>query len=327
MPLTRDLADSVVVITGGSGGIGAATALRLARRGAAVVVGARRPGATAEVVSACRAEGGRALGVPVDVTEPAAVEALAQRAVEEFGRLDAWVNNASVAAYGTFTDQPIDEFRRVIETDLLGVAYGTRTAITHLRATGGGVIVNVSSVLGEVTVPYLSGYTTAKHGVRALSGAVRQELQLAGDREISVCVLLPASIGTPLYRNAANHTGVRVGPLPPVYAPEVVARRIVRLLEHPRREAHAGGVGALLARQWRLAPGLHERVMAVYADRTTFRGEPAAPTSGTVFAPADDPSAVDGGWHHRRWTAARLAALGVAGAGFALAGLRRARRS
>jgi NAD(P)-dependent dehydrogenase (short-subunit alcohol dehydrogenase family) len=169
VPLTRDLADSTVVITGGSGGIGAATALRLARRGAAVVVGARREGATADVVAACRAGGGRAIGVRVDVTDPAAVEALGRRAVEEFGRLDAWVNNAAVAAYGTFTDVPIDEFRRVIETNLLGAAYGTRTAITHLRATGGGVIVNLASVLGEVTVPYLSGYNTTKHGVRALS--------------------------------------------------------------------------------------------------------------------------------------------------------------
>ncbi|MGN9906960.1 SDR family NAD(P)-dependent oxidoreductase [Phytohabitans sp. LJ34] len=326
MPLIRDLADSVVVVTGGSGGIGAATALRLARRGAAVVVGARRPRATAHVVSACQARGGRAIGVAVDVADPAAVEALGRRAVEEFGRLDAWVNNASVAAYGTFTDEPIDEFRRVIETDLLGVAYGTRTAITHLRATGGGVIVNVASVLGEVTVPYLSGYTTAKHGVRALSGAVRQELRLAGDRQISVCVLLPSSIDTPMYRHAANHTGVRVGPIPPVYAPDVAARRLVRLLEHPRREAHAGRAGALLAQQWKLAPGLLERVMGGYAGRTTFRDEPAAPTSGAVFAPGDDESALDGGWHHRRWTAARLAALGVAGLGVAFAGWRRAHR-
>jgi NAD(P)-dependent dehydrogenase (short-subunit alcohol dehydrogenase family) len=326
VPLTRDLADCVVVITGGSGGIGAATARRLARRGAAVVVGARRRSATADVVSACRAEGGRAIGVPVDVTDPAAVEELGRRAVEEFGRLDAWLNNAAVAAYGTFTDEPIDEFRRVIETNLLGVAYGTRTAITHLRATGGGVIVNVASVLGEVTVPYLSAYTTAKHGVRALSGTVRQELRLAGDREISVCVLLPASIDTPMYRHAANHTGVRVGPIPPVYSPEVAARRIVRLLEHPRREAHAGGAGALLGRQWRLAPGLLEPLMGAYAGRTTFRDEPAAPTAGAVFTPSEDASAVDGGWHHRRWTAARLAALGAAGAGIALAGWRRARR-
>jgi NAD(P)-dependent dehydrogenase (short-subunit alcohol dehydrogenase family) len=326
VPLTRDLADSVVVVTGGSGGIGAATALRLARRGAAVVVGARRPSATADVVSACRAGGGRAIGVRVDVTDPAAVEELGRRAVEEFGRLDAWVNNAGVAAYGTFTDEPIDEFRRVIETNLLGVAYGTRTAITHLRATGGGVIVNIASVLGEVTVPYLSGYTTAKHGVRALSGVVRQELRLAGEREISVCVLLPASIDTPMYQHAANHTGVRVGPIPPVYAPEVAARRIVRLLEHPRREAHAGGAGVLLGRQWRLAPGLLEPVMAAYAGRTTFRDEPAAPTAGAVFTAGDGASAVDGGWHHRRWTAARLAALAAAGAGVALVGWRRARR-
>ena len=206
MPLTRDLPASVVVITGGSGGIGAATALRLARRGAAVVLGARREAAMSDVVAACRGAGGRAVAVPVDVTDPAALVALGQRAIEEFGRLNAWINNASVTAYGTFTDLPVDEFRRVIETNLLGVAYGTRTAITHLRAAGGGVIVNVASVLGEVTVPYQSAYNTAKHAVRALSGTVRQELRLTNDQNISVCC----------YPRRSTHRSTATPPTAPV---------------------------------------------------------------------------------------------------------------
>jgi NAD(P)-dependent dehydrogenase (short-subunit alcohol dehydrogenase family) len=325
VPLTRDLPASVVVITGGSGGIGAATALRLARRGAAVVLAARREAAMSDVVAACRAAGGRAVAVPVDVTDPAALVALGQRAIEEFGRLDAWINNASVTAYGTFTDLPMDEFRRVIETNLFGVAYGTRTAITHLRAAGGGVIVNIASVLGEVTVPYQSAYNTAKHAVRALSSTVRQELRLTNDQNISVCVLLPASIDTPMYRHAGNRTGLRIAPIPPVYAPEVAARRIVQLLEHPRPEAHAGGAGALLAWQWRVAPRALERILAAYVHRTALRGEPAAPSSGTLFAPGDDPAAVSDGWRHRRRTA-RLAA-GAAGVGLVVAGWRLARRS
>src|SRR4051794_30158295 len=115
MPLSRALPESVVVITGGSSGIGMATAHELAQRGAAVVIGARGTDALDTVADDCRRLGGRAIAVPTDVSDPAAVHALAERAVSAYGHIDAWVNNASVSTYG-FTEQvPAEEFRRVVE--------------------------------------------------------------------------------------------------------------------------------------------------------------------------------------------------------------------
>lgn len=321
MPLARDLADATVVITGASGGVGAATAVRLARRGAAVVLAARRPEALAEVAARCREVGGRALAVPTDVTDAAAVEALAGRAVAAFGHLDGWVNNAAVAAYGTFVDSDPAEFRRVIDTTLFGTAHGCRTAVPHLRRAGGGVIVNVASVLAEIAMPYLSGYNTAKHAVRGLSDTLRQELLADGERSISVCTILPASLDTPFFRHAANHTGRTVGPPPPAYPAGIAARAIVRSLEHPRRERYVGGAARVLGWQWRLSPALGEKVLGRYAARAEFRSSPAPPSGGNLFVPGRDPSDVDGGWGHRATTAARVAAFVAAGASLA-AGLR-----
>lgn len=240
MPLTRNLDDATVVITGASSGIGAATAYALARRGADVVLAARSEEALQRVAAHCRELGGRALVVPTDVTEPEAVERLAARAAAEFGRIDGWVNNAAVSAVGLFDEIPVAEFRRVVTVNLLGTAYGTKAALPWLGAAGGGVVVNNASVLAEVAMPYQSAYNATKHGIRGLADTVRQELRVTGRGNISICTVLPATIDTPFFRHAANHSGHELTPPPPVYPPEVVAETIVRLLRRPRREAYAG---------------------------------------------------------------------------------------
>lgn len=317
MPLSRPLDESVVVITGASGGIGAATALALAARGTRLVLAARREPALAEIAARCATAGGRALTVPTDVTDPTAVAALADGAVSEFGRIDGWVNNASVAVYGPLHELPLDEVRRVIEVNVLGYVYGAQAAVTHMRRDG-GVLVNVASVLGKVTTPYMAPYTMAKHAVRAMSASLRQDLRAEGVRGISVSTVLPASIDTPFYRNAANHTGRVVGPLPPVYQPSVVARVIVRSLEHPRREAFAGSIGHVLAAQWGLAPGLTERLLAWYG-RTALKDGAAQDGAGTLFEPSNRPASVSGGWGGRGGLVSGLGLVAGAGAGLVAA--------
>ncbi|SCL39678.1 Short-chain dehydrogenase [Micromonospora rhizosphaerae] len=318
MPLSRSLDDATVVITGASSGIGTATAYALARQGADVVLAARSQDALQRVAERCRELGGRALVVPTDVTDPEAVVRLAARAAAQFGRIDAWVNNAAVSAVGLFDEIPVEEFRRVVEVNLLGTVYGTKAALPWLGAAGGGVLVNNASVLAEVAMPYQSAYNATKHGIRGLADTVRQELRVTGRGNISICTVLPASIDTPFFRHVANHTGREMTPAPPVYPPEVVAETIVRLLRRPRREAYAGGVGRLIALQWRLAPALVERLLAWYTRRTQFGPGVRLASSGNVFRANAEAEPV-GGWHGRRRQLVRMtAAFGLAAVGTAV---------
>ncbi|WBB66603.1 SDR family oxidoreductase [Micromonospora sp. WMMD812] len=318
MPLTRSLDAATVVITGASSGIGTATAYALARRGAALVLAARSESALTRVAQRCRELGGRALVVPTDVTDAASVERLADRAAAEFGRIDGWVNNAAVGAVGLFDEIPVAEFRRVLEVNLLGTLHGIRAALPHLGAAGGGVVVNNASVLAEVAMPYQSPYNATKHGIRGLADTVRQELRVTGRGNISICTVLPATIDTPFFRHAANHTGRELLPPPPVYPPETVAATIVRLLRRPRREAYAGGAARLIGLQWRLAPTLAERVLGWYVHRTQFGPGTRPDSSGNVFRP-DAEGRREGGWHGRRRQLVRMtAAFGLAAAGTAV---------
>jgi NAD(P)-dependent dehydrogenase (short-subunit alcohol dehydrogenase family) len=298
--------NSVVVITGASSGIGRATALAFAGRGASVVLAARRKGALEQATQECEALGGRALAIPTDVADFAAVEELARQAADHFGRIDIWVNAAAVTVFSPFPVVPLEDFRRVLDVNVMGCVHGARAAMSLLRAQCRGLIVNVSSVTAIAPQPYATAYTVSKAAVSSLSASLRQELQLAGDRKVKVCTVLPATIDTPFFQHAANYTGRKIQAMPPVYPPERVAHAIVCLARVPRAEVIVGPAGRAADLQARLSRRLLERLMARYVDRYHLsRKEPAPPTSGNLYIPAPETGSVDGGWHGRRRTAAR----------------------
>jgi NAD(P)-dependent dehydrogenase (short-subunit alcohol dehydrogenase family) len=309
--MAKKLKDVVVIVTGASSGIGQATALEFAEQGANVVLAARREWALRDVAIECERRGGQALPVPTDTSDESAVQELARRAVERFGRIDVWVNNAAVGLFSRFEEAPMADFRRVIETDLFGYVYGARAVLPFFYRRGRGVLINVGSIMSEVPGPYVSAYVIAKHGVRALGECLRQEAQLAGADDIKICTVLPATIDTPFFQHAANYTGRAVKAMPPVYPADSVAKTIVDLVEHPRREVVVGNAGRLMAMQQTLAPGMSERMLATMVDRQHLADVPAPPTSGSLFSPMGQGASIEGGWRPSNGSKARKLATAL----------------
>jgi NAD(P)-dependent dehydrogenase (short-subunit alcohol dehydrogenase family) len=244
----------VIVITGASSGIGRETAIEFGLKKARVVVAARNQQALETLSTAIERLGGEAEPVVTDVSDYSQVEALASRAIERFGRIDVWVNNAAVSTYGTVEQMDPDELHRVVEVNLMGQIYGMKAALPHLRVTG-GTIINVSSALGERSVPLQAAYSAAKHGIVAFGEALRLELRAEGS-PIHVVDVLPSSINTPLFTHARSKLGVKPKPVGRVYEPAVVASAIVQAARRPVRRVFAGFSGRMLDAGQRISPRL-----------------------------------------------------------------------
>jgi short-subunit dehydrogenase len=258
--MAKPLGQQVVVITGASQGIGRETALQMAMKGASLVLAARNEEGLDELARQVERLGGQAESVVTDVAEHEQVQRLAQRAIQRFGRIDTWVNNAAVSIYATVEQMEPEEMERLIRVNLLGQMYGSRAAIPHMRHQGGGTIVNVGSALSERAIPLQAAYVASKHGIQGFSEALRLELAHE-ETGIEVVLVLPSSMNTPLFNFARSKMGVQPMPVPPVYEPGVVAEAICHAAEHGGREIVVGGWGKLLTvGQW-LSPSLLDRYM------------------------------------------------------------------
>jgi short-subunit dehydrogenase len=290
----RPLSEQVVVVTGASQGIGRETALQLASRGASVVVAARNEEALTELARQVERIGGQAEAVVTDVADADQVERLAERAVERFGRIDTWVNNAAVSVYASVEQLEPDEMERLVRVNLLGTMYGARAAIPRLRSAGGGTIINVGSALSDRAIPLQSAYVASKHGIAGFSEALRLELAHE-ETAIDVVLIMPSSMNTPLFGFARSKMGVQPMPVPPVYEPGVVAEAICHAAEHGGREVVVGGWGKLLTiAQW-LSPSLLDRYMLqgarAWRQQLTNRPDDAR---DNLFEPSTGPGSTTG---------------------------------
>ncbi|HYG85085.1 MAG TPA: SDR family oxidoreductase [Azospirillum sp.] len=288
--------DKVVVVTGASSGIGRATAAAFAQEGAAVVLAARRDAALHDAAEECLDAGGRAMVVPTDVTDPDQVNHLARRAIEAFGGIDVWVNNAGVIAFGRFEETPVEAFEQVMRTNFMGTVNGCRAVLPHFLDRAEGVIINNASIVSTVGQRYASAYVASKFAVRGFSETLRQEL--VEEPGIQICTVMPGSVDTPLWQHAANYTGRAVRPPGPVMPPEAVAEVIVQLAGKPQREVFVGGAGRIAEIGHAVAPGMSEASAARLIERSMFENRPAPETDGALLYPMDDHYGARGGWAH-----------------------------
>ncbi|MGY1787363.1 SDR family NAD(P)-dependent oxidoreductase [Geodermatophilus sp. SYSU D00698] len=191
----RPLSGRVALVTGASSGIGEATAVALAEAGAAVAIGARRADRLDALAGKLRDDGARVLTLDLDVTDEASCRAAVARTREELGGLDVLVNNAGVMLLGTIVGADVEDWRRMLSTNVLGLMYMTHAAIDGMVEQGSGDVVNVSSVAGRTARKGAGVYNASKWAVNAFSESLRQEVTTRGVR---ISLVEPGAVATEL---------------------------------------------------------------------------------------------------------------------------------
>jgi short-subunit dehydrogenase len=236
----RKIDEQVMVITGATSGIGLTTARRAAEQGARLVLAARSSDALDQLASELRRQGTQVATVAADVGVQADVERIGRAAMERFGRIDTWVNNAGISIFGRIEDVPLEDQHRVMQTNFWGVVYGSLEAVKHMKTRGGGAIINLGSEVSDVAAPLQGIYSASKHAVKGYTDALRLELEKEG-AQISVTQIRPTAIDTMFVVHARNYMEKEPTLPPPVYAPEVVADAILYAAQHTKRDIFVGG--------------------------------------------------------------------------------------
>jgi NAD(P)-dependent dehydrogenase (short-subunit alcohol dehydrogenase family) len=309
----------VVVVTGASAGVGRATVREMARRGWDVGLIARGIDGLEAAAHEVRALGRRAVAVPADVSDPAAVEAAADRIEAELGPIEVWINNAMVSVFSPISQMTAEEYRRVTEVTYLGYVYGTLAALRRMGARDRGVIVQVGSALAYRAIPLQSAYCAAKHAIEGFTESLRTELIHDGSGIRVTNVHLPA-VNTPQFDWVKSRLSGRAQPVPPIFEPEVAARAIAHAAQHPRRELLVGR--STMAAVWanRIVPGVLDHYLGRAGYRSQQTDEPEDPDRAhNLWRPVPGDQGAHGRFSSRSetwslllWATTHRAVLGVA---------------
>lgn len=291
-PLDRQ----VVVITGASSGIGLATAAAAAAYGASVVLAARSAETLSLIADEIGRHGGRAVAVPADVSKREDVERIAQVAMERFGRVDTWVNDASVSIYGRLTEVSDEDARRIMDVNFWGVWHGSRVAVP-LLARQGGALINVGSEVSDTWVPLQGIYAATKHAVKGFTEALRLEIEDIGN-PVSVTLIQPTAVDTPFPDHAKNLMSAQPKLPTPMIAPERVADAILDAATTPRRDVRVGAGASFNVMTARMAPLFADVGMKLQIGRQQ-RAEPPADPLGALERPSEATLAGAGAIHGR----------------------------
>jgi len=281
----KKIDEQVIVITGASSGIGLATAQEAAERGASLVLAARSGAALEEIAGRLSVAGANAIAVTCDVSSRAQVEKLAQCAIDRFGRIDTWVNDAGVSAYARIDEIDERDARRIFETNFWGVYYGCLAALPHLKVSG-GVLINVGSEVSDAVIPLQGIYTASKHAVKGLDDALRVEIEEIDKAPVSLVLIQPTAVDTPFPQHAKNYQ-TQEGKLPtPMIDPEKVADAILDAAVKPVRYKRVGAVSKVDTAMAKFAPGMADKIAAKQYGRQ--HGElPAQDPEGILYRPSE----------------------------------------
>ena len=282
-PSLKPVSAQTIVITGATSGLGLATARLAAGRGAKLLLTARNEQALRALCEELHARGGVAAYEPADVADEAQMRAVAAKADSLYGGFDTWINNAGVGIYGKLEETPLEDQRRLFETNYWGVVNGSLVAAEHLKArAGGGAIINVGSVLSDFAIPIQGAYSASKHAVKGFTNALRMELSRDAP-QIVVTLIKPGALDTPYREHARNYLGAPTKNPPPVYAAPIAAEAILYAAATPTREITVGGAGWALAVLGLVAPALTEPMLAWAIPLLSRGGEESAAVGGDAL--------------------------------------------
>ena len=269
----KNIEDQTIVITGASSGIGLCTARLATSRGANVVAVARNEEALKQLCDEINSTGqGRCVYAVADVADEGALRNAAEIAKREFGGFDTWVNNAGGSIYGRFMDVPIEDFKRMFETNLCGVVIGSRIAIENLQDRGGALI-NLGSEVSDSPIPLQAMYSASKHAVKGFTESLKMEVEADG-LPISLTVIKPGATFTPFTENAKNYLPYEPTLPAPVYSPDLVAEAILYCAENPVKEFYVGEAAKLRSSMAIWVPAVGEAINEATIDSMQNSGRP-----------------------------------------------------
>ena len=272
----KPLDQQVIVITGASSGIGLATAQAAADAGASLVLAARSESALAAIADEAIAAGAQAIYVVADVGQRDQVERVAQAAIDHFGRIDTWVNDAGGSIYGRITEISDEDNRRLFDTNFWGVVYGSLAALRRLSKAGGALI-NVGSEVSDAVVPLQGMYSASKHAVKGFTDALRVEVQELDKSPVAITLVQPTAVDTPFPQHARNYMD-REPKLPsPRIDPYKVAAAILEAATESTREVKVGAMAKINTAMHKSMPSLAQKMEGRQAQRQQYQEQPRNP--------------------------------------------------
>ena len=289
--LTRSLTGKTVVITGGSSGVGRATAEAFALEGCNVVIASRGQEALDETVSLCRDLGAIALGIPTDVSVAEDVQKLAEEALQFNGRIDIWVNNAGVMSSGKFEEIPMAINEQVIKTNLFGYMHGAYSVLPIFKKQEEGILINNVSIGGFMPAPYSAVYSSTKFGIRGMMEGLQGEI--SDFANVHICNLFPQIQRSTGNAHSAKFSGLDFKVPPFAADPRDTASKIVELAKNPRKGLFPDIQSLIIKNLYGLFP---KTIMntASATMRTMMKIKNAEPTPGNIMWPSPKPHRIYG---------------------------------